>query len=66
MERLFVYGHAASGREKCPHSGNYRRRKWLPGWCIGTFYARGWGAAADFQVSSLIKTVPGSTYLFIG
>lgn len=65
MERLFVYGTLRPG-----HSNAYILEKiggeWLSGYVTGTFYERGWGAAADFPGIVLQKNgtqVQG--YLFI-
>lgn len=38
---------ALSRSQQCTHSGG-DRGEWRPGYVTGTFYARGWGAAADF------------------
>ncbi len=38
---------ALSRSQQCAHSGG-DRGEWRPGYVTGTFYARGWGAAADF------------------
>jgi gamma-glutamylcyclotransferase (GGCT)/AIG2-like uncharacterized protein YtfP len=55
MERLFVYGTLRPG-----HSNAYILEniggEWLPGYVTGTFYERGWGAAADFPGIVLQKT----------
>ena len=65
MERLFVYGTLRPGHENAPILENIGG-EWLPGWVHGTFYARGWGAAADFPGIVLDKQGPrGDGYLFI-
>jgi gamma-glutamylcyclotransferase (GGCT)/AIG2-like uncharacterized protein YtfP len=55
MERLFVYGTLRPG-----HSNAYILEniggEWLPGYVTGTFYERGWGAAADFPGLCYTKT----------
>ena len=38
---------ALSRSQQCAYSGG-DRGEWRPGYVTGTFYARGWGAAADF------------------
>ena len=57
MERLFVYGTLRPG-----HSNAYILEniggEWLPGYVTGTFYERGWGAAADFPGIVLHKNGP--------
>lgn len=65
MESLFVYGTLRPG-----HSNAYILEniggKWLAGYVTGTFYAQGWGAAADFPGIVLDKDgahVQG--YLFV-
>ncbi|MHB9328896.1 gamma-glutamylcyclotransferase family protein [Phytobacter ursingii] len=65
MERLFVYGTLRPG-----HSNAYILEniggEWLPGYVTGTFYERGWGAAADFPGIVLQKNGPQvQGYLFI-
>lgn len=60
MERLFVYGTLRPGQENAPILETIGG-EWLPGWVHGTFYARGWGAAADFPGIVLDKNGPGST-----
>ena len=65
MERLFVYGTLRPGHENAPILENIGG-EWLPGWVHGTFYARGWGAAADFPGIVLDKQGPRvDGYLFI-
>ena len=64
MERLFVYGTLRPG-----HSNAYILEniggEWLPGYVTGTFYERGWGAAADFPGIVLHKNGPQvQGYLF--
>lgn len=65
MERLFVYGTLRPGHANA-HLLETIGGEWLPGYVTGTFYARGWGAAADFPGIVLDKTgarVDG--YLFL-
>ncbi|MEQ9878544.1 gamma-glutamylcyclotransferase family protein [Pectobacterium aroidearum] len=47
MERLFVYGTLRPGHTNAYILENIGG-EWLPGYVTGTFYERGWGAAADF------------------
>ena len=47
MERLFVYGTLRPGHANAYILENIGG-EWLPGYVTGTFYERGWGAAADF------------------
>ncbi|AVT59341.1 MULTISPECIES: gamma-glutamylcyclotransferase family protein [Pectobacterium] len=47
MERLFVYGTLRPCHENAYILENIGG-DWLPGYVTGTFYERGWGAAADF------------------
>jgi len=47
MKRLFVYGTLCPGRENA-HILENIGGEWLAGSVTGTFYERGWGAAADF------------------
>ncbi|SKC20797.1 Uncharacterized conserved protein YtfP, gamma-glutamylcyclotransferase (GGCT)/AIG2-like family [Kosakonia radicincitans] len=47
MESLFVYGTLRPGCSNA-HILEKIGGEWLPGYVTGTFYARGWGAAADF------------------
>lgn len=64
MERLFVYGTLRPGQENAPILETIGG-EWLPGWVHGTFYARGWGAAADFPGIVLDKNGPRvDGYLF--
>ncbi|STS83510.1 AIG2 family protein [Klebsiella pneumoniae] len=46
-EPLFVYGTLCPGRSNA-HILEAIGGEWRPGYVTGTFYARGWGAAADF------------------
>ncbi|MGK3141328.1 gamma-glutamylcyclotransferase family protein [Pantoea sp. C2G6] len=65
MKRLFVYGTLCPGRENA-HILENIGGEWLAGSVNGTFYERGWGAAADFPGIVLNEQgpdVPG--YLFI-
>ncbi|MRB43437.1 gamma-glutamylcyclotransferase, partial [Bacillus thuringiensis] len=64
MERLFVYGTLRPGQENAPILETIGG-EWLPGWVHGTFYPRGWGAAADFPGIVLDKNGPRvDGYLF--
>ncbi|QMR74212.1 gamma-glutamylcyclotransferase family protein [Enterobacter sp. RHBSTW-00175] len=47
MNPLFVYGTLQPGHSNA-HILENIGGEWLPGYVKGTFYARGWGAAADF------------------
>ena len=47
MERLFVYGTLRPGHSNA-HIMDSIGGEWQPGYITGTFYERGWGAAADF------------------
>jgi len=47
MERLFVYGTLRPGHVNASILEDIGG-EWLPGCVNGTFYERGWGAAADF------------------
>ena len=47
MERLFVYGTLRPGHVNA-HILQDIGGVWLPGYVTGTFFERGWGAAADF------------------
>lgn len=47
MKRLFVYGTLCPGRENA-HILEKIGGEWLAGSVNGTYYPRGWGAAADF------------------
>lgn len=47
MEHLFVYGTLRPGHANAYILENIGG-EWLPGYVKGTFYERGWGAAADF------------------
>lgn len=65
MESLFVYGTLRPGHVNA-HIMEKIGGEWLPGYVHGTFYERGWGAAADFPGIVLDKN--GSEvhgYLFL-
>lgn len=65
MKRLFVYGTLQPGHSNA-HILENIGGEWLAGSVSGTFYERGWGAAADFPGIVLQENgprVPG--YLFI-
>ncbi|MDR7941061.1 gamma-glutamylcyclotransferase family protein [Enterobacter soli] len=47
MNSLFVYGTLQPGHSNA-HILENIGGEWLPGYVKGTFYAHGWGAAADF------------------
>ncbi len=47
MKPLFVYGTLCPDRSNA-HILEAIGGEWRPGYVTGTFYARGWGAAADF------------------
>jgi len=47
MKPLFVYGTLRPGQSNA-HIMENIGGEWLPGYVTGTFYERGWGAAADF------------------
>lgn len=47
MDALFVYGTLRPGHSNA-HILENIGGEWLPGYVTGTFYERGWGAAADF------------------
>ncbi len=47
MESLFVYGTLQPGHSNA-HILESIGGEWLPGFVTGTFYSKGWGAAADF------------------
>ncbi|MBM7342129.1 gamma-glutamylcyclotransferase family protein [Pantoea coffeiphila] len=47
MESLFVYGTLRPGHSNA-HIMENIGGEWLAGHVTGTFYERGWGAAADF------------------
>lgn len=65
MERLFVYGTLRPGHANA-HILENIGGEWLPGSVNGTFYARGWGAAADFPGAILDKNGPPiHGYLFL-
>lgn len=59
MERLFVYGTLRPGHVNA-HILQDIGGEWLPGYVTGTFFERGWGAAADFRGSCLIAVGRGS------
>lgn len=65
MEPLFVYGTLQPGQVNA-HLLESIGGEWLAGSVTGTYYDRGWGAAADFPgivLSNDGDTVPG--YLFL-
>ena len=65
MERLFVYGTLRPGHSNA-HIMESIGGEWLPGYVTGTFYERGWGAAADFPGIVLDKSGPRvHGYLFV-
>ncbi|WP_174508827.1 gamma-glutamylcyclotransferase family protein [Klebsiella oxytoca] len=65
MERLFVYGTLRPGHENAFILENIGG-EWLPGQVKGTFYARGWGEAADFPGIVLDPDgAPVDGYLFV-
>lgn len=47
MDSLFVYGTLRPGHSNA-HILENIGGEWQPGYVKGTFYAHGWGAAADF------------------
>lgn len=57
MERLFVYGTLRPGHANAYILENIGG-EWLPGTVSGTFYERGWGAAADFPGIVLSESGP--------
>ncbi|ATF92041.1 AIG2-like family [Cedecea neteri] len=64
MESLFVYGTLRPGHVNA-HIMENIGGEWLPGYVRGTFYQRGWGAAADFPGIVLDKSGPEvNGYLF--
>jgi gamma-glutamylcyclotransferase (GGCT)/AIG2-like uncharacterized protein YtfP len=65
MERLFVYGTLRPGHSNA-HIMESIGGEWLPGYVTGTFYERGWGAAANFPGIVLDKNGPQvHGYLFL-
>ncbi|MGY5956475.1 gamma-glutamylcyclotransferase family protein [Kosakonia sp. BK9b] len=65
MDALFVYGTLRPGQSNA-HILESIGGEWLPGYVTGTFYERGWGAAADFPGIVLDKDgakVPGFLFL---
>lgn len=65
MERLFVYGTLRPGHTNASILENIGG-EWLPGYVTGTFYERGWGAAADFPGIVLDKNGPSvHGYVFL-
>lgn len=65
MKRLFVYGTLCPGRSNA-HILESIGGEWLAGHVTGTFYERGWGAAADFPGIVLDKNGPRvDGYLFL-
>jgi gamma-glutamylcyclotransferase (GGCT)/AIG2-like uncharacterized protein YtfP len=64
MERLFVYGTLQPGHSNA-HILENIGGEWLAGSVTGTYYERGWGAAADFPGIVLDKNGPRvKGYLF--
>lgn len=65
MKCLFVYGTLCPGRSNA-HILESIGGEWLAGHVSGTFYERGWGAAADFPGIVLDKNGPHvEGYLFL-
>ncbi|EPF16442.1 AIG2-like family [Cedecea davisae] len=65
MDSLFVYGTLRPGHSNA-HIMENIGGEWLPGYVTGTFYERGWGAAADFPGIVLDKDGPQvQGYLFL-
>ncbi|EPY7437260.1 gamma-glutamylcyclotransferase family protein [Klebsiella quasipneumoniae] len=65
MKPLFVYGTLCPGRSNA-HILEAIGGEWRPGYVTGTFYARGWGAAADFPGIVLDANGPRvNGYLFL-
>ncbi|MDG1642560.1 gamma-glutamylcyclotransferase [Klebsiella huaxiensis] len=65
MECLFVYGTLRPGHVNA-HILQDIGGEWLPGYVTGTFFERGWGAAADFPGIVLDKSGPRvHGYLFL-
>lgn len=65
MKRLFVYGTLCPGHSNA-HILEEIGGEWLAGHVTGTFYERGWGAAADFPGIVLDKNGPEvKGYLFL-
>lgn len=65
MDSLFVYGTLRPGHSNA-HIMENIGGEWLPGYVNGTFYERGWGAAADFPGIVLDKDGPQvQGYLFL-
>lgn len=65
MKHLFVYGTLCPGRSNA-HILENIGGDWLAGYVTGTFYERGWGAAADFPGIVLDKNGPRvEGYLFL-
>ncbi|QGY31919.1 gamma-glutamylcyclotransferase family protein [Pantoea cypripedii] len=65
MKPLFVYGTLCPGRTNA-HILENIGGDWLAGHVTGTFYERGWGAAADFPGIVLDKNGPRvEGYLFL-
>ena len=65
MKRLFVYGTLRPGHANA-HILENIGGEWLPGYVTGTFYERGWGAAADFPGIVLDNQGPRvEGYLFL-
>ena len=65
MDSLFVYGTLRPGHSNA-HILESIGGEWQAGFVTGTFYARGWGAAADFPGIVLHADGPRvEGYLFI-
>ena len=65
MKPLFVYGTLCPGRSNA-HILEAIGGEWRPGYVTGIFYARGWGAAADFPGIVLDANGPRvNGYLFL-
>lgn len=65
MERIFVYGTLRPGHANAFILENIGG-EWLAGQVNGTFYARGWGEAADFPGIVLdADGMPVDGYLFV-
>lgn len=65
MKPLFVYGTLCPGRSNA-HILENIGGDWLAGYVTGTFFERGWGAAADFPGIVLDKNGPRvAGYLFL-
>lgn len=65
MKKLFVYGTLRPGRSNA-HILENIGGEWLAGYVTGTFYEKGWGAAADFPGIVLDSQGPRvEGYLFL-